>query len=239
MAYTVLYKALIGSSALGASVDQSDKDYVYIYVEDLRDILSITHEVVPVDEHGDDSDISRHSLRHFGSLVYNGNPNMVFALSSPEQTAHQYFRVDKWLELLRTQSTIRRYHQLFTNHVKRYLQPPLGKTIEIPKSRKYLYDQFGYDVKAAYHLSRCGFEAMELAKHGKLVYPDDKKSAIYRKIRSGAIGYDEFCKFELPRIEDDILTAIQLAECTLPENADLDDINEELYVTHWNVWDLV
>jgi len=184
----IQYETLMGSTAYGVSTEGSDWD-VYGFTIPRKDVVfpHLAGEIIGfgrqkkkfgqfeanhiVDSsasggHGREYDITIYNIVKFLSLVMECNPNMIDSLFTPERcvlhcTSIGRMVLDKRKMFLHKGA----YHKFrgyaFSQVHKMRTKKPEGK-------RREMVDEFGYDVKYAYHLVRLLGEIEQILSEGDL-----------------------------------------------------------------------
>lgn len=205
----MMYETLMGSVAYGVSGDTSDRD-VYGFAIPPREHLFPhlageiagfgtprtrfenfqVHHVRDPDALGGkgcEYDFSIYSIPRFFTLCLECNPNMIDSLFTPQ---------DCVLHLTRVGSLVRERRQLFLHRgvwtrFKSYAYSQLHKmrTREPEGKRAVLREQFGFDVKYAYHIVRLLYECEQLLTQGDLDLRRDREHL--KAIRRGEVTEEE------------------------------------------------
>jgi predicted nucleotidyltransferase len=202
----VMYETLMGSVAYGVSGDTSDRD-VYGFAIPPREQLfphlageiagfgrprprfetfQIHHVRDPdaLAGKGCEYDFSIYSIPRFFTLCMECNPNMIDSLFTPQ---------DCVLHLTRVGSLVRERRQLFLHkgvwtRFKAYAYAQLHKlrTKNPEGKRRQLQEQFGFDVKYAYHVVRLLYECEQLLQFADLDLRRDREHL--KAIRRGEVS---------------------------------------------------
>lgn len=86
-----LFKKQIGSKLHGFATEQSDDDYVVVYTQPLRTVLSLSGNAPKGKQEHGENDTTRYELRHFCNLLIKGNPTVYEGLNS-----NMVIRSDVW-----------------------------------------------------------------------------------------------------------------------------------------------
>ena len=99
-------------------------------------------------------------------------------------------------------------------------------------------EQYGYDVKFAYHLFRLFDEAEELLTTGKITFPCKNKE-FYKKIRNGEFTLE----YLLDKSADLDCKIKEIAnKSTLRDKPDfkaIDELQQEIYLVYWHEGELI
>jgi uncharacterized protein len=179
------YETIMGSYAYGVSSDMSDTD-VYAFCIPSKEVIFPHHSgnIIGFDKenidyetfeqfqqhhiklHDREYDISIYNIVKYFSLCMDNNPNMIDSLFTPERCILHMTKIGS---LVRSNRTIflhkGSFHRFkgyaFAQLSKAENKNPIGK-------RKEMVDQFGFDVKYAYHIVRLCDEAEQILTHGTI-----------------------------------------------------------------------
>ncbi|MFN8858508.1 MAG: DNA polymerase beta superfamily protein [Planctomycetaceae bacterium] len=209
----MMYETLMGSVAYGVSGDTSDRD-VYGFAIPPRDHLFPhlageiagfgkprprfenfqVHHVRDPDAlagKGCEYDFSIYSIPRFFTLCLECNPNMIDSLFTPQ---------DCVLHQTHVGSLVRERRHLFLHkgvwtRFKSYAYAQLHKmrTREPEGKRAALREQFGFDVKYAYHSVRLLYECELLLLHGDMDLRRDREHL--KAIRRGEVSEEEILRW--------------------------------------------
>lgn len=212
LAENVMYLTIMGSTAYGVSTDESDFD-VYGFCIPRKDLVFPhlsgeipgfgtqvkrfeqyqQHHIWAKDElggKGRNYDITVYSIVKFFQLVMENNPNIVDALFTPARCV--LTRTPIW-------EMVRQNRQMFLHkgcfHKFRgyaYSQLHKAKTKNPEGKRKALVEEFGHDVKFAYHVVRLSLECEQILEEETLDL--ERNREILKSIRRG--------EWSLEQIED-------------------------------------
>ena len=171
-------------------------------------------------------DMSVYNIVKYFHLVADANPNMVDSLFVPPK--HWVYSHAAWdlvysqrHQFLSKKIFPRYYGYANSNRHKLQDKQATGK-------RKATIDQYGYDIKAAYHLYRLMSEGLEMALHGTLTLEDDHRSVVMRNIRTGEYSLAEF-QLGMEALEGRFKAAE--TKSTLPDEVDWKKLNHLLWET--------
>lgn len=217
MKKTIL-KGLVGSHAYGVATENSDKDYMTVYIDPLDHYFGLKssntkHSVSEV------LDNTEYEFLKFMKLCLNFNPNVV-----PLLFLDEYLEVDKLGEVLLQNKNLfvtkKAYVSLIGYAVSQKKKAETGATEKFGEKRKNLIEIFGYDIKAASHTVRL----LHLAKH---LFQYNEVN-----IKAGAEEVLEFKLGKHPKMffEERFSTLLKESEklyetCTLPETVDFEAVN--------------
>jgi predicted nucleotidyltransferase len=184
----VMYETLMGSIAYGVSTDNSDRD-VYGFCIPPKDVVFPhlagevmgfgtpgprfdqfqQHHVQDADALGGkgcEYDVSIYSIVRYFSLCMDCNPNMIDSLFTPQDCVLQITKVGNMVREARHQFLHKGCWHKFKGYAYAQLhklrtKDPIGK-------RRELIDQFGFDVKFAYHTVRLLSECEQMLMEGDL-----------------------------------------------------------------------
>jgi predicted nucleotidyltransferase len=234
-----------GSTALGVNSDESDTDVMAVAVEPRRFVTGVQRYAG--ERHSsagstngmnnrsgkDDIDVHVHGLRKFAIGAGMGNPTFYVALFLPE-----YEVLDNLGSVL-----LENRHLFFSKHVPSrflgYLQSQRRGLLNEPGGpavRKHLVEQYGFDVKFAYHMVRLGWQGLEASRTaGHITMPFSGEQLRYLlDIRSGKVTVEEILDL-CDGIEAQLDREIQSGEHR--ETADWEKISEVtdfIYEAAWS-----
>lgn len=240
-----VYITRMGSYVYGASSADSDTDLYAVIVPPAHHILPALNKYIgfgPKPPSFDtwqkadlestsatplpSLDVSAYNIVKYFQLVADANPNMVDSLFVPEK--HWVYASNFWFDvyhnrhLFLSKAIFPRYYGYATSNTKKLQdRQATGK-------RKATIEQYGYDIKAAYHLYRLMSEALEMAETGTLTLEDDHRSQVMRNIRAGEYTLDEF-QLGMRVLEDKFKDAE--TKSTLPDSVDWNELNYLLWTT--------
>ena len=231
----MMYETLMGSVAYGVSGDTSDRD-VYGFAIPPRDHLFPhlageiagfgtprprfenfqVHHVCDPDAlagKGCEYDFSIYSIPRYFTLCLECNPNMIDSLFTPQ---------DCVLHLTRVGGMVRERRHLFLHkgvwtRFKSYAYSQLHKLrTKVPEGKRAaLREEFGFDVKYAYHVVRLLYECEQLLLHGDLDLRRDREHL--KAIRRGDVSEEEIRRWAAEK-ERQLETLAQRS--TLPDQPD-------------------
>lgn len=236
----LILKVMVGSNLYGTETENSDKDFVGVFIPDKEYVLGLkTCEQVDFRSNPSDSghrndkndtDCTFYSLPKFIKLCAENNPNIVEILFADKK--HILFSNkygDKLLEAAPLFISKKVKHR-FLGYAHSQKQKLLFKQAE--GGRVEYYEKYGYDVKFASHLIRLLTEGLELLVDGRLSFPITHN----RLVRDIKIG-----KFKMEEVlakADQFESLIEEAyvRSTLPYGPDVDKISNlqvNLLETFW------
>jgi len=178
------YLTLMGSIAYGVSSDASDNDVYGFVTPQLDDIFPHLRGDIPgfgrqkkrfgqwQEHHIEDKearkswDFQVHSIVKYFQLCMDNNPNMIDSLFTPQNCV---IHVTQMGQMVRQNRHIF-LHKGCWHKFKGYAYSQLHKmTIKNPEGkRREIIDEFGYDVKFAYHVVRLINEVEQILAEGDL-----------------------------------------------------------------------
>ena len=201
----VMYETLMGSVAYGVSSENSDRDIYGFAIPPKEDLFphltgeiagfgkpqprfeqfQIAHIIDPSGAAGKgiEYDLSIYSIAKYFTLCMECNPNLIDSLFTPQECV---------LHLTRVSSMVRDSRRLFVHkgvwtRFKAYAYAQLHKMRSrnpIGK-RTQIRDEFGFDVKYAYHVVRLMYECEQLLMYGEMDLRRDREHL--KAIRRGEV----------------------------------------------------
>lgn len=205
----VMYETMMGSVAYGVSSDSSDRD-IYGFAIPLKEELfpHLAGEIAGFGaprarfEHfqiahirdqeaaagkGIEYDLSIYSITRYFTLCMECNPNLIDSLFTPQDCVHHITRVGQ---------LVRDHRRLFVHKgcwasFKGYAYAQLHKmrSRNPTGKRVQLREQYGFDVKFAYHIVRLMYECEQLLMHGEMDLRRDREHL--KAIRRGEVTEDD------------------------------------------------
>lgn len=236
-----LYLCYMGSAAYGCSNDTSDLD-MYGFAMPPREMVfphmaghvpgfgpnpqgfDVWSEHHIVDKSaGKEYDFSVYSIVKFFDLVRDNNPNMVDALFVPERCIVHSTDVSDMVRERRKEFLHKGAFSRFRGYAYQQLKKIEGKSNSSNPKRQASIEQFGYDVKFAYHIVRLALECEQILTTGDLDL--ECNSEILKAIRRG--------DWTLERLKEWFFAKeIQLEEAKsksqLPEKPDIEVLRQLL-----------
>jgi len=235
-----------GSHQHGARIEGvSDTDVAGVYIEEPIDCLGLQRNEHFVQSTSDqmernkpeDQDIKFFSLRRWAALACKGNPNVLsFLFTTPEIDAREQRNVTVW----DTHIQCHRDAFLASSHATAFLgmgssqyQRMMGaKGGGKHGQRNEVIKEFGFDTKAAMHMVRSMYEALEFLQTGRMTFPRPEVELLLA-IRMG--------KRSLSQVEQmylELETRVKEAELIspLPQQVCRERISElvtNAYLAHW------
>ncbi|MFN9719842.1 MAG: DNA polymerase beta superfamily protein [Planctomycetota bacterium] len=205
----VMYETLIGSRAYGVSGDESDRDVYGFAIPPKEDMFPhLAGEIVgfgtrrkPFDSfhqthiHDPDAlggrgvtyDLTIYSIARYFTLCMECNPNLIDSLFTAQECVLTLTRVGA---MVRDQRALFLHKGIWTRF-KGYAysqlhkmegKAPIGKRVQIR-------EQFGYDVKFAYHVVRLLYECEQLLMFGEMDLRRDREHL--KAIRRGDVSVED------------------------------------------------
>ena len=215
-----IYEVIVGSVAYGVDRNASDIDIIgvvlppkeilfpyehgYLYGFD-RQVPDFNQFSGKVSKDAVDYDFVVYNVMKWAKLTVDNNPNMIDTLFVPDRCV---LRMTDFGEALRD------YRERFLNkqliakfkgyaisqHRKLHTKVPIG-------GRKESYDEYGYDLKFAYHMIRLMLQAVQASSEGTMRLDDN--APVLRVIRSG-----DYSLAEVDEMYDGLLADLAQAEKT-------------------------
>lgn len=214
-------KGLVGSHAYGYATQESDEDWMSVYMAGLDSYFGLksantSHSV------SDDLDQTDYEFKKFVSLCCNFNPNVVPLLFLKKEAYDSQTNVFGWrlVEANKMFLTKKSYHSLRGYATSQEKKSRHGVTEKLGQKRKLLVEKYGYDVKAAAHTVRL----LRLAKHLYLYNEVNLEEAAEEcmQYRSGFYSKQEFeHRFNELLMQVDLI----YESCNLPESVDMKEVN--------------
>jgi len=183
---TVLYCQVTGSYAYNLAHEDSDVDYLGVYVFDTLEFLSLNNNLprealaTQPETHPDRDDISLHEIGHFAQLLAKGNPFMVESLFAEKNV----YRTPHWEKLTASirnttlnQRTVEQYLSYCKHQWKRHEKKPLpGKRL--------------------YHIVRLLYEALNIIEGRTpcVFFPEGPQLELMKKIRTESLSGESLQK---------------------------------------------
>jgi predicted nucleotidyltransferase len=237
----LILKVMVGSHLYGTETENSDKDYVGVFIPDKEYVMGLkTCEQVEIRTNPSDSghrndksdtDCTLYSLPKFIKLCAENNPNIVEILFADKK---HIINCDPYgAELLMAAPLFisKKVKHRFLGYAHSQKQKLLFKQAE--GGRVEYYEKFGYDVKFASHLIRLLTEGLELLVDGRLSFPITHNRLV-RDIKIGKFKIEEVLS-KADQFESLIEEAYVKSQ--LPYGPDLDKINDlqmQLLERYWD-----
>lgn len=230
-----------GSHQHGASIPGkvSDVDIFGIYLEKPVKALGVSEEThftggtsdQYVRNNAGDEDYKVYTLTRWAGLACKGNPTILGFLYTPCT-----LKDGIWSELIIPNKSLFKAR----THAKAFLGYAQGQIARLDGTkgkgkhgqRPELEQAYGYDTKAAMHLIRLLYEALEYMETGEITYPRPEKDLLLY-IRQGGWTWDKLFK-EHFLLEQKVTAAMEKSK--LPDHVDREKVSElvtKCYITHW------
>ena len=237
-----ILRVVNGSKLYGTHHEDSDNDAIAVFVEPPEYVFSkrkietaLLHSRHPQGKAGPgDIDGQAYSVRHFISLVLEGNPALLTILFAPEQY---------WLNSTPEGAMLMANAESFVSmkaapRFRGYIQNQLGrlkgvKTGHVP-NRPELVEKYGYDVKYATAVARLAIQGVEYFYDGVIESPMDAGQINFLKsIRNGSWTYAEVIGI-IEGLELDLENAISKSLLPLEPKYDIIyDMSRDLHESYW------
>jgi len=238
-----ILKVVNGSHLYGLNHEDSDLDYVGVFVEPPSTVFSLGHcDSRPLhnrghhDRNGPGSeDGIAYSVRKFFSLAMQGNPSILACLFAP--TSKVEFATELgWLIL--------KQRNLFVSsqagpRFKGYLHSQYlrltGERNDHTPVRPEITEKYGYDTKYAMHIVRLGLQGCEFLRDGMVTLPmpeDERKLCL--AVRHGEYEFDDVLNL-IRDVEADLLALVDNTD--LPPHPDYDAIHALSRLIHEGFWE--
>lgn len=229
-----------GSHQHGAAIPGtvSDIDICGVYIEAPSEVLGVhknehftagTQDQYERNRPGDE-DYKCYSLMRWANLACKGNPTVLGYLYTPCKIR------GVWEDIIVPNKKLfqaRNHGKAFLGYAQGQIGRLTGKSgLGKHGQRPELEVKFGYDTKAAMHLMRLMFEAMEYLDTGSITYPRPEKDLLL-SIRQGAWTRDKLIA-EYFRLEQEVKESMQ--KSSLPEQVDRERVSylvSSCYIQHW------
>lgn len=216
----IILKIRTGSHLYGTNTSNSDEDFVIVFLPTKDELIGLNPKEDSWQEIVDGIDCTYYSFRKFLKLCLNGNPNLIELLFLNKENIIDITAEGSELLELKTLFLFEKVQSnmfSFAHNIKKLLH----KNTKGSK-RKDLINQYGYDVKSAYHIIRLYMELKELLLFGTIYYPLQNRDLLL-KIRNGEFTYSEFCNLEL-KLRNEL--ELMMLDFKLSNKPDYDKINE-------------
>jgi predicted nucleotidyltransferase len=174
-----ILKLITGAHLYGTNTENSDKDYVGVFIPDkdyvlgLKECERVEQRTNPTSSGKrntkDDVDIVYYSLPKFIKLAMGANPNIIELLYAPNKCILYKDDFGQGLIDNRDLFVSKKVKHTFLGYAYAQKQKLLTKQPE--GGRLEYIEKFGYDVKFASHLIRLLTEGMEFLVEGKVTLP--------------------------------------------------------------------
>lgn len=243
---STILRVVVGSQAYGLNLDKSDRDEKGICVEDFESSFNLSGKFeqyefrTAVERTGDrhaksqpgDLDLTIYSLEKALRLMLNGNPNMIELLFIRGDSTIKWTRTGTDLQDLAPAIVSKRAGGAYLGYMKgqrnRYFDN------DGDGSRKELIDRWGYDVKAASHVVRLGYQGVELLKTGKLELPiRGAVKDVLMAIKQGHWSLQSVLDLTL-QLEDEIKSQMEYGPLqSAPDTSRVEQWMQDTYKSTW------
>ncbi|AXH67840.1 nucleotidyltransferase [Mycobacterium phage Bromden] len=228
----------IGSFAHGLHNEDSDHDYIGIYLDPPESLIGLAAETGAVRDRdkpegvkseAGDSETTYYGLRKYAKLAAQGNPTVLTLLYTPNLTVPDHIGLQANRYMFLSKRLVDRHIGYADNMAARLTGQKAPRT-----NRPELIAKHGYDTKAAFHAIRLLMQGHEMLTTGYMQMPMQELRRDYLlSVRNGQVPKEQ-------ALEDiaDWRGFIQAAEATtsLPEHPDYAKINRWLIRTHQDAW---
>jgi predicted nucleotidyltransferase len=226
----LILKVMVGSHLYGTETENSDKDYVGVFIPDkeyvlgLKECEQVEQRTNPSDSghrnDKDDTDCTLYSLPKFIKLCAENNPNIIEILFANK---NHIIHCNTYGEALIQNAPLfvsKKVKHRFLGYANSQKQKLLFKQAE--GGRVEYYEKFGYDVKFASHLIRLLTEGLELLVDGRLSFPITHNRLV-RDIKLGKFTMDQV----LAKADQfEALVEEAYVKSTLPYSPNYDEISK-------------
>jgi hypothetical protein len=210
-----MYETVMGSVAFGVSTDISDfdtiafcippKDIVFPHLagciegfgrQNQRFSCYQKHHVFVEDELGGKGrtyDFNVYNIVHYFHLCMENNPNMIASLFTPQDCVLHSTKVANMVRDARRMFLHKGAWHRFKGYAYNQLHKMRTKKPEPGSKRAIIVEQFGYDVKFAYHVVRLLDEVEQILEKGDLDIRRNR--AQLKAIRRGEVPEDDIHKW--------------------------------------------
>lgn len=245
---TDILKIINGSHLYGLNHEDSDLDYIGVFVEPPSTVFSLAHtdsrplhdrvhdapSIAGADSIAGAEDGMAYSVRKFFSLAMQGNPSILACLFAP--TSRVEFATELGWSILK-------YRDLFVSsqagpRFKGYLHSQYlrltGERNDHTPVRPELVEKYGYDTKYAMHALRLGLQGCEFLRSGTITLPmpeDERKLCL--AVRHGGFSLDDVLNM-IKDVEADLSALVDSND--LPSEPDYDCIHRLSRQIHEGFW---
>lgn len=244
----VVLLTVAGSELLGLrSHEESDRDELGIYVENMREIAGFGTEQHVVWRSAEartgnanepsgpgDVDLTLYGLRKFLQLALGGNPTIITALYAPAAFCREARETGLQLQGLTQSIVSRRAGKAFLGYLNQQRLRLVGQRGQMGVNRHRLVEEFGYDTKYATHMLRLGLQGKELLRNGALELPLSSSTREYLlDVRGGKSSLNSVLN-HASELEQEIKELMNSSP--LPENPDFDGVEQWMLATYRAFW---
>lgn len=237
----LIMKVMVGSHLYGTETENSDKDYVGIFIPDKDYVLGVKKvEQVEIRTNPTDSgrrntsadtDTVLYSLPKFIHLASQNNPNIVELFFAPEKNIVFDTEYGKRLREAFPLFISKKVKHTFMGYAFSQKQKLMYKNFE--GGRKATVEKYGYETKFASHIIRLLDEGIELLVEGRLAFPINAR-ALVRDIKIGRYDLNQV----LTRADNyETLLEEAYIRSSVPHTPNFDEINKlqiSLLEDYWN-----
>lgn len=211
----VMYETVMGSVAFGVSTDISDfdtvgfcippKDIVFPHLageiigfgrQKQRFSCYQKHHIFIEDELGGKGrtyDLNVYNIVHYFHLAMENNPNMIASLFTPQDCVLHSTRVSNMVRDKRRMFLHKGAWHRFKGYAYNQLHKMKTKNPDVGSKRAAIVEQYGYDVKFAYHVVRLLDEVEQILSEGDLDIRRNR--AQLKAIRRGEVPEEEIYRW--------------------------------------------
>jgi hypothetical protein len=237
----IIYTVLAGSRGQGLATEESDFDYVQVFVEPPERVFSDREPTRPTHFKHDTGDTHSYPLRRFLGLAVKGNPSVLEAFWTPQI---EVWAMESWKFNLGTELRDLREYLIGSHVIKPYQGYMRAQALRLlglkgghsagKEKRKTASSEIaGYDTKYAAHILRLGYNCLQLLTDGHLEpfqEGDDRRKTIM-SVRRGELDFADF--FEEALAVD---AAIALHQPNIPEGPNERVVWEWSHGAHLHAW---
>jgi len=225
----LIMKVLVGSHLYGTETENSDKDYVGIFIPD-KDYVIGTKRVEQVEIRDNPTDSGRrnlpgekdtvlYSLPKFIHLAAQNNPNIVELFFAPEKNIVYDTRYGVTLRIHYDKFISKKAKHTFCGYAFSQKQKLIHKNFE--GGRKEVVEKYGYETKFASHILRLLAEGIQILTEGVLTFPIPNNREVLA-VKKGQYDLSQVL-VKADQLESQIGHAYVTS--TLQNSADLEAIN--------------
>lgn len=228
-----ILKLLHGSRAYGIADENSDYDFISIFVEPPEYVFS-KRSIDSQEFQTESPQGTAFSVRKFFSLAYEGNPNLLAILFSTGANVLESTELGREIlahrNLFVSQKAGPRYLGYMKNQRLRFEGKKKG---HIP-NRPHLVEKYGYDTKYAMHVIRLAFQGICLFDTGEIQIPfHEELRKILLDIRHGLLNYEGMLDYMCDQ-ESTLVDAID--STSLPQEPNYEEIYKLSQRIHTKFW---